>query len=62
MAMAGNVTPTKPSYIRFVCDDCHTNTYWYEPDDGMLVCIVCRYIRAHPDMPEPLKRQLRGED
>src|SRR5229473_3518257 len=36
MAMAGNVTPTKPSYIRFVCDDCHTNTYWYEPDDGAL--------------------------
>ncbi len=42
MAMAGNVTPTKPSYIRFVCDDCHTNTYWYEPDDGTPVCKVCR--------------------
>jgi len=62
MAMAGNVTPTKPSYIRFVCDDCHTNTLWYDEPDDVPVCGTCRFIRAHPDMPESRKRQLRGED
>ncbi len=62
MAMAGNVTPTKPSYIRFICDDCHTRTYWYDEPDDVPVCKVCRYIRAHPDMPESRKRQFRGED
>lgn len=47
----------------FVCVDCAINVFVVGGDwDGRPICGICRFIRGVPDMPEHLKRELRGED
>jgi hypothetical protein len=44
----------------FICEDCKDNVSKFGDHDGLAVCQVCRYIRTVPDMPEDIKRLLRG--
>ncbi|MCK1670335.1 hypothetical protein [Bradyrhizobium sp. 150] len=46
----------------FICTDCGDQVHKFGDHDGLDVCATCRYIREHPDMPEHIKRLLRGDD
>lgn len=47
----------------FICEDCASPVFVVGgPHDGKPVCGTCRFIRERPDMPEEIKRTLRGED
>lgn len=45
----------------FICTDCGVPVFKFGGHDGVSVCSTCRYIREHPDMPDEIKRMLRGE-
>lgn len=46
----------------FVCEDCGDSVFVFGDHDGFPVCATCRFIRAHPDMPENIKATLRGDE
>lgn len=46
----------------FICTGCGDNVFWFGEHDGEPLCSICRYIRAHPNMPEDIKAALRGDD
>lgn len=46
----------------FICEDCGSHVYTFGPHDTLPVCSTCRFIRQHPEMPDKVKRVLRGED
>lgn len=45
----------------FICADCGANVCAVGYHDGVPVCLTCRFIREHPDMPEHIKEYLRND-
>lgn len=45
----------------FICEDCGANVCAVGYHDGVPVCLTCRFIREHPDMPEHIKEYLRND-
>jgi hypothetical protein len=52
---------TEPTTTEFICEDCGIKVHAFGEHDGSPVCLNCRYIRAHPDLPEHIKATLRDQ-
>ncbi len=52
-----------PEGAAFFCEDCEAVvfTVGFDPTPDIHVCYSCRYIREHPELPDEIKRALRGE-
>jgi len=53
-----------PEGAAFFCEDCDAVvfTVGLDPTPEVHACFACRYIRAHPDLTDDIKRALRGDD
>ena len=46
----------------FTCTECEDRVFKFGIHDNVPICETCRFIRANPDMPEHVKKFLRGHD
>jgi hypothetical protein len=54
--------PPPPVFgLEFDCKDCGAHVVAAVALDMVPVCAICRFIATVPDMPELMKRQLRGQ-
>lgn len=50
----------RSGFAVFVCTGCGHRVFAFAPPDREPVCQTCRWIAAHPGLPEDVKAMLKG--